>query len=434
MRNIRHLFLLILMICQLTGIYTLVSAESCIYPELTAEAAVLMDAKTGQVLFEKNFKEKQYPASITKVMTGMLALKKGTLTDILTMSNEAVFSIGRNSSHIALDVDEELTLEQALYAISISSANDASNGIAEYISGSLESFAQLMNKTAVQSGAENTHFVNAHGLPDANHYTTAYDMAKIMMEAIKTPNFPEIFSELRYEIPPTNKQPETRYLYNRNSLLNGNYKYTEFIAGKGGWTSQANHTLTTAAKQEDRELIAVVMNNQSKKNNYEDTTKLLDYGFQDFLDVTFDITDLEITIPELEFYTLAEKELVRLLHKNLSLNDVEASYAFLQSNDDDIGQLVISLTLNQSQNFMYKDLGSMFIEAETINEDLNEDIEDIMVANITANTDSKNIKNYLLAAFLVICIYIMLVFVKRRIAIKRNTLKLYEKYRIKIGD
>jgi serine-type D-Ala-D-Ala carboxypeptidase (penicillin-binding protein 5/6) len=238
------------------SINTAVSAESYTYPNLTAEAAVLMDAKTGQVLFEKNMNEQKYPASITKIMTGMLALEKGNLADIITMSNEAVFSIGRNTSHIALNVGEELTLEHALYAISMESGNDAANGIAEYISGNLESFAELMNKKAIESGAMNTNFVNAHGLPDPNQYTTAYDMAKIMKEAIKTPGFQEIFSKLRYEMPPTNKQPETRYFHSRNSLLNGKYQYEGIIAIKSGWTTQASHTLVTAARRGNRELIA----------------------------------------------------------------------------------------------------------------------------------------------------------------------------------
>jgi serine-type D-Ala-D-Ala carboxypeptidase (penicillin-binding protein 5/6) len=402
-----------------------VSAESYTYPELTAQTAVLIDAKTGQVLFEKNMNEKKYPASITKIMTGMLALEKGNLTDIVTMSREAVFSIGRNSSHIALDADEELTLEQALYAISLNSANDAANGIAEHISGNLESFAQLMNKRAIESGAMYTNFVNAHGLPDSNQYTTAYDMGKIMMAAIRTPKFPEIFSHIRYELLPTNKQPETRYLHCRNSLLTGKYQYDGVIASKSGWTSQANHTLVTAARRGSRELIVVVMDNQSLINNYEDTIKLLDYGFHDFVDVLIKVADLETTIPEENFHIFEgvnlkpDGALVGLLHKSLSINDIEASYEVLKSNGYEAEKVKISLNLKQPTNVMYNSLGNILLEAA----EKKEDIQNLAM-------DSRNINNYFLPGLGLICLLIMLFFIKRRINRKRRKMYLYKKYRL----
>ena len=183
-----------------------------------SESAVLIDAASGQVLFQKNMNQKAYPASITKIMTGMLALEKGDLSQTVTMSEEAVFSIDRSSAHIALDVDEEITLEQALYALAIASANEAANGIAETVSGSVADFAKEMNQTAVEAGAQNTNFTNPNGLHDDNHYTTAYDMAKITAAALQNPKFAEIFGTEKYDIPPTNKQPETRYLLNHLSL------------------------------------------------------------------------------------------------------------------------------------------------------------------------------------------------------------------------
>lgn len=256
-----------------------VSAESVAYPKLKSEAAVLMDAKTGQVLYKKNMNKKEYPASITKIMTGLIALEQGHLNDILTMSDNAVFSIERDSSNIALDVREKLSLEQALYGMAVASANDAANGIAEYVAGDIETFAQLMNKRAKELGAFNTNFTNANGLPNVNHYTTAYDMALIMRQAIKMTKFKEIFSEDRYEMSSTNKQKDIRYFNNRNDFLNGKYEYDGIIASKIGWTPEAQHTLVTATKQGDRELIVVVMKSQNSDDKYEDTMKLFDYGF-----------------------------------------------------------------------------------------------------------------------------------------------------------
>ena len=139
------------------------------FPQLQSETAVLMDAETGQILYQKEMNKKMYPASITKIVTGMLALKNAQLTETITMSYDAVFSIDRDSSHIALDVNEQITLEQALYALTIESANDAANGIAELVGGSMEEFVDMMNQTAKDAGAINTNFSNAHGLFDENH-------------------------------------------------------------------------------------------------------------------------------------------------------------------------------------------------------------------------------------------------------------------------
>jgi D-alanyl-D-alanine carboxypeptidase (penicillin-binding protein 5/6) len=246
---------------------------------LKSETAVLMEAQTGQVLFEKDMSRRMYPASITKIMTALLALEKGKLDDIVTMSREAVFSIGRDTSHIALDTDEKLTLEEALYAMALASANDAANGIAELVGGTMDGFAAMMNGRAKQAGALDTNFANAHGLFDEDHYTTAYDMARITMAAVKIPEFTKIFSTLLYEMPPTNKQREARTLRCTNAMMIGKYKYDGLIAGKTGWINQSGNTLVTVAGRDGRTLIAVVMQAALKSDACEDTTALLDYGF-----------------------------------------------------------------------------------------------------------------------------------------------------------
>lgn len=177
----RHVAILIACLIMLTPLKVIAAEENLNvneFPQLQSETAVLMDAETGQILYQKEMNKKMYPASITKIVTGMLALKNAQLTETITMSYDAVFSIDRDSSHIALDVNEQITLEQALYALTIESANDAANGIAELVGGSMEEFVDMMNQTAKDAGAINTNFSNAHGLFDENHYTTSYDMAK----------------------------------------------------------------------------------------------------------------------------------------------------------------------------------------------------------------------------------------------------------------
>ncbi len=254
---------------------------------IIAESAILMDAATGEILYEKNMHEQLYPASITKLMTVLLAFEYGNLDETVTFSEDAIFGIERNSSHIALDVGEQITLEQCLYAILLQSANEASLGVAEHIGGSKEGFAKMMNDKAKELGCKNTNFVNPNGLHDDNHYTSAYDMALIAQEVLKYDKFKEIISTLKYEIPPTNKQPETRYLYAQHQMIKppSIYVYDGCEGGKTGFTNQALNTLVTYAKRGNTELIAVVLKDTGA-NTYVDTTTLFDYGFENYETLT----------------------------------------------------------------------------------------------------------------------------------------------------
>lgn len=253
-------------------------------PELFSESAVLMDGTTGQVLFDKNMNEIKEPASITKIMTAFLAIEKGNMDEVITMTPEAVFSIPRGTSHISLDKGEELTIEQALYAMMVESANDAANGIAEHIGGSLDDFTVLMNEKAQALGAENTHFTNAHGLPAAGHYTSAYDMALIVRQAIAYPEFLRFSNVADYDMAPTNKQPEVRHFHNTHGMIRPRsglyFPYEGIISGKTGYTSKTGHTLVTVVRRNEHTLIAVVLKAAGAKDAYQDTIKLFDYGFE----------------------------------------------------------------------------------------------------------------------------------------------------------
>lgn len=188
-------------------------------PSVTAESAILMDVNTGTILFEKNPHKQLYPASITKIMTTLLALENSKLSDTVTYSKSAIYNLRYDSSKIYADVGEKLTVEQSLYGIMLASAGDCSNGIAEHVSGSIEAFADLMNKKAEDLGCRNTHFVNPHGMPDENHYTSAYDMALITKAALQYEEFRKISGAKRYTIPPTNLLKESRYLTNHHKML-----------------------------------------------------------------------------------------------------------------------------------------------------------------------------------------------------------------------
>ncbi len=267
--------------------------------EINADAAILIDATTGEILYEKNSNKKEYPASITKIMTALLAFEANKMNEIITFSHNAIFGIEPGSSHIALQEEEQITMEQAIYALLLRSANEAALGIAEQIDGSVEKFAEHMTVRAKELGCKNTNFLNPNGLHNENHYTTAYDMALIAKEALKFPEFKKVIKTTYYEIPPTNKQQETRYLYGQHQMIKppSIYVYEGCEGGKTGFTDEAQNTLVTYAKRDNTELIAVVFQCKGAQH-YEDTIKLFDYGFSHYKTVKLSsINEISQTIP-----------------------------------------------------------------------------------------------------------------------------------------
>ncbi|HYE08780.1 MAG TPA: D-alanyl-D-alanine carboxypeptidase family protein [Patescibacteria group bacterium] len=255
-------------------------------PVVTAPTAILIDAKTGKVLYEKNADEKHFPASTTKVMTGLLAVEKGKMDEVITIGKNPPL-IERGSSQIYLITDEQLTMEQLLYALMLESANDAAVAIAEHISGSVEEFAKLMNSKAKELGATNTNFVNPNGLHNDNHYTTARDMAMIAKYAMTMDMFRSVVKEVNYTIPKTNKQEERNYITNSNKLIWKTYdkfRYEYATGIKTGYTVKAKQCLVGGAIKGDMELISVVMAAEGQ-NIYTDTVALLEYGFANFQNV-----------------------------------------------------------------------------------------------------------------------------------------------------
>ncbi len=253
-------------------------------PEIVANAAIVMDAKTGAVLYGKNMNQRCYPASITKVMTCLVAFEHVNLTDTITFSDNAIWSIERDSNHIALDVGEQITAEQCFYGILLQSANEASNGMAEHVGGSIEGFADMMNDEATALGCKDTHFTNANGLHDDNHYTTPYDMALITQAAIQNPLFRKIDETTYYQIPPTNMNPDARDLWHQLKMLypTSPYYYEYVEGGKTGYTDQARNTLVTYAQKNGMELICVMMDCEGAANCYKDSATLYEYCFNHY--------------------------------------------------------------------------------------------------------------------------------------------------------
>ena len=254
------------------------------FPAISCNSAIVMDAVTGQVLYEKDAYSKQYPASTTKIMTALVALEQGNMTDTLIMSENAIWGIDRDSSNIGLDVGETINMTDGLYAILMSSANEVCVATAEHISGSTEAYVSLMNEKAKDIGCTNTNFVNVNGLHNENHYTCAYDLAIMARTALENDTFREISACTYYEIPPTNLINDTRYLWQNNELICGtsDYYYSYCTGGKTGYTDEAGGTLVSWATYNDMELICVVMNTQPKNNIFADSIKLYNYMFYNY--------------------------------------------------------------------------------------------------------------------------------------------------------
>ena len=211
-------------------------------PAIMCDSAVVMEAESGEVLYNKAMDERRYPASTTKIMTALVALEHSNLTDTVTFTAEGLKEAVPGNSYVTpvIQEGETLTMEQCLYAIMLVSGNEVSTQVAMQVGGSVEGFVEMMNEKAQEIGCKDTHFVNANGLHDENHYTTAHDLAMIAQEAYKNEEFRKIVGSRYYTIPATNKTAEERVLANHHALLGeGDWHYDGCLGGKTGYTDTA---------------------------------------------------------------------------------------------------------------------------------------------------------------------------------------------------
>jgi len=257
-------------------------------------AALLMDARTGKILYEKNIDEVRYPASTTKMMTAILALEHCSLDEVATVSYDAIFTVPSGYANANLQLGEQLTIEQLLKVLLIPSANDAANVIAEHIAGSISSFANMMNSKAVEIGCTNTHFVNPSGIHNDEHTSTARDLALIAKYAMQNSTFRNLVKQTYYNLPATNKYETTdRVFKTTNDLLRvnnydraDNYYYKNAIGIKTGYTSAAKNCIVAGAERDGLEFIAVILGAQQTEaglsERYLDCKTLFDYGFDTY--------------------------------------------------------------------------------------------------------------------------------------------------------
>lgn len=328
---------------------TIAFATAASPPTITAPSGILIDADTGDILYEKNAYNQMYPASTTKIMTAILTLENANLQDTVIIDKDTPFTDG---SKIYVIEGEELTVEQLLYALLVDSANDSAVALAKHISGNIEDFAKLMNKRAKELGAKNTNFANPNGLPNDEHVTTAYDLAMIAKYAMTIPKFRKIVQTTNYQIPPTNKQVETRYLGNSNRFLWGvggknkifyrekwvDIKYDIIEGVKTGYTNIARQCLVTSAMKDNHRLISVVLKAEGT-NIYLDSRTLIDYGFENFQ--TVKIVDAmkriqSITVKngvEEQLDLITQDKLYKTIPKGKNLNTIDKVVEIQNNND-----------------------------------------------------------------------------------------------------
>ncbi|SFA73035.1 D-alanyl-D-alanine carboxypeptidase [Lentibacillus halodurans] len=290
-------------------------------PGVSANNAILIEQSSGRILFEKQAHQQQPIASITKIMTAIIAIESGNLNENVTVSNRAVNAIG---SSIYLEEGEKMKLKDLIYGLMLRSGNDAAIAISEHVGGSMEGFVHLMNQKAQWLGMTNTSFENPHGLDSDRHYSTAYDMALLMRYAMDNDIFRQVTKTRSY------KSDKRAYAWrNKNKLLTGMYEYSN--GGKTGFTRIAGRTLVSSALKGDMELIAVTLNGP---DDWSDHIGMFEWGFDQYDMTTIDQKGESI-------YEIAETgdQVTGYLHHDITLplnenerNQIESKSFILHDN------------------------------------------------------------------------------------------------------
>lgn len=292
--------------------------------DVMADTAVLMEAGTGTILYDKGANEKRYPASITKIMTLLVAAENGNFDDQVTFTETGVRDVTPDSGNIGMQLGETMSLRDCVNAMIIYSANEVSAQIAEYVGGTEAHFIEMMNAKAKELGCKNTNFTNASGLPDTNQYTTARDMALIYRAGLKNAEFRKVMRTRAYAIEPTNLNPERRVLTTHHPLLSelSSLYDPDCIGGKSGMTNDAGNTLVTGMKKDGVILIAVVLRDVDINQAGVDTKTLFDYGYGLFQRLSVEggavVIPKTMTLAEL---TVKEKEAGTKVRQNYYVAD-----------------------------------------------------------------------------------------------------------------
>lgn len=330
-------------------------------PVVSSYSAILIDADTGVILYEKNSHSQMYPASTTKLMTCLLAMedKNSNLNDLVSFSYDAVMSIPPDGSNMGMDAGEKMTLEECLYGVLVVSANEVANAIAEYVSGDNDSFVKLMNERAKELGCVNTHFANPHGYFDENHYTSAYDLAQIGRAFFSNELLAKISRTPTYHWYATEYQPDDIILGSTNYYMRGRKDCEGLVGSKTGFTDESRQCLITCAERNGLRLICVVMSTETPYQ-YDDTNTLFNYGFSNFEKIKVSDYETKYTVTKDSFFDSNSvvfgdsNEIISLdttssiiIPKNISFDELSSKLTYTS---DDSGKIA---TLTYSFNGVY---------------------------------------------------------------------------------
>ena len=369
----RRWFSLFLSFALLLPLFSLTSADAYEDFTLDAKAGLLIEADTGEILYEKNAHQENFPASLTKVMVALLVFEaidegKIALTDSVTATESAFEGLSSDGSTANIVPGETMTVEQLLNCMLIVSANEACNILGETLYGSVDAFVARMNERAAELGCEHTHFANATGLHNSQHYTTAWDLYLITREALKHDKFMEICNSKSYTVPATNMTDKPRELHSTNFLISNwrarGYVYRDAQGIKTGSTEEAGHCLVSSAVRGDRQLVSVVLGAEkitladgksTLTKSFSETIRLFDYGFDCFSRrevVSADelVREVPVALSSEANYVVAHpaESITRMLPTELDLSELTRDITLPDSVDapiaagDELGEMTVS--------------------------------------------------------------------------------------------
>ena len=330
---ILSLFIVTVLFTNLNIVYAVDTNSS--EPEIISGAAILIDNETNRILYDKNANERMFPASTTKIMTAILVLENCDLNETVTASYDALMNIPEGYVTAEIQGEEQFTVEQLLEMLLVLSANDAANVLAEYVGGSIESFVSMMNTKVNELELTDTHFTNPYGLQEDNHYTTAFDLAKIMHYCVQNDDFRRIAGSVSCSIPATNKSGVRSYTSTNQLILPDNPNYYSYVTvGKTGFTTEAGRCLVSCAYRNDIELTCVILggtlSEDGVSSRFIDSKNLYEYGFNNFSLKNIANPGDIITSIEVDNATPATKSLdlafVNSIHALVHNSDLDTNY------------------------------------------------------------------------------------------------------------
>ena len=410
-------------------------------PEIGAEAAILMEVNTGTILYAKNIHEKLYPASITKILTALIASEECDMNEMVTFSYDAVHSINwREDANMGINVGDSITMEQCLYGLLVGSANEVAYAMAEHISGegNLDAFSKLMNQKTKELGGTDSNFITPNGIHDENHYTSAHDMALIAQAFFSNELLCKISSTTNYHIPQTSTQPrEDMIVWAKSKLLPGKeYEYEYLVGTKTGYTDNARQTLVSCAEKNGLKLVCVILKEETP-SQFTDTIELFNYGFDNFYAASVAENDTAYSIDTSNFFSTdtdffgSSKPIIEInpddyivLPENIDFSEIKSELTYDGLNQNEIAR--INYTFN-NVNIGSASLVPVENSVVTFDFGTKQQIVNTPSVQEDQNTVFINIKN-VIVIIIALAIFFIVIFMIRAMII--NTRKYHKRSRI----